>query len=101
MCWRPTNPVHQVGYLHGDGICGTWIHEEGYVIKVISEFIIVVFVLFIVYHVSGYSDIVGRMAEDSMNKAVDEVKAQPDYAANGEVWHAIIVYMAPLMCIVN
>ncbi len=37
------------------------------------------------YYASGYSDIVGRMAEESMNAAVDEVKALPAYAENGEV----------------
>ncbi len=37
------------------------------------------------YYGSGYSDIVGRMAEESMNAAVDEVKALPAYAENGEV----------------
>ena len=31
--------------------------------------------LYAVYYGSGYSDIVGRMAEESMNAAVDEVKA--------------------------
>ena len=29
--------------------------------------------------------IVGRLAEDSMNDAVGEVKALPDYSENGEV----------------
>lgn len=38
-----------------------------------------------VYYGSGYSDLVGRMVEDNMNKAVSEVKAFPSYAANGEV----------------
>lgn len=37
------------------------------------------------YYGGGYCDIVGMMAEDSMNNAVTEVKVLPDYAANGEV----------------
>ena len=37
------------------------------------------------YYSSGYCDIVGRLAEGSMNGAVDEVKALPGYAVNGEV----------------
>ena len=37
------------------------------------------------YYGSGYMKIVGRLAEDSMNDAVGEVKALPDYSVNGEV----------------
>lgn len=33
--------------------------------------------LYAVYYASGYSDIVGRMAEESMNAAVDEVNSGP------------------------
>ncbi len=38
-----------------------------------------------VYYRSGYSDVVGRMVEDCMNKGISEVKALSSYAANGEV----------------
>ena len=38
-----------------------------------------------VYHSSGYCDIIGMAAEKSMNSAVNEVKALPNYADNGEV----------------
>lgn len=49
-----------------------------------------------VYYGSGYIDLVGRMVEDHMNKAVSEVKALPNYAADGEVTNVILwshVYM--------
>lgn len=37
------------------------------------------------YYSGGYGEVVGRMAEDSMNNAVIEVKARPDYDTKGEV----------------
>ena len=42
------------------------------------------------YYGSGYINVVGRMAEESMNGAVDEVKALPGYAENGEVTNVLI-----------
>ena len=44
------------------------------------------------YYSGGYSEVVGRMAEDSMNNAVIEVKALPDYATKGEVCVASGIY---------
>ena len=38
----------------------------------------------LVYYGSGYNEVVGRMVKDCMNKAVDEVKALPDYSTKGE-----------------
>ena len=39
-----------------------------------------------VYFGDGYIDLVGRLAEDNMNDAVEEVKASPDtVGASGEV----------------
>ena len=38
-----------------------------------------------VYYGSGYIDVVRGLAEDSMNAAVEEIKALPGYAENGEV----------------
>ena len=37
------------------------------------------------YYQSGYSDIIGTLAEASVNEAVQQVKALPDYPAKGEV----------------
>ena len=48
--------------------------------------------LIVVYYSGGYSEVVGRMAEDSMNNAVIEVKALPDYATKGEVCVASSIY---------
>ena len=41
--------------------------------------------LYHLYYGSGYMEIVGKLAEDSMNDAVEEVKALPDYSVYGEV----------------
>lgn len=43
------------------------------------------FMIMVVYCDGGYSEIVEKMTEDSMNDAVKEVKALPDYATKGEV----------------
>ena len=42
-------------------------------------------VIFSVYSRHGYIGIVGRLAEQSMQKAVEEVQTLPDYTAKGEV----------------
>lgn len=39
----------------------------------------------IVYYQCGYSDVIGTLAEASMNAAVGQVKALPDYPTKGEV----------------
>ena len=38
-----------------------------------------------VYNCHGYVDIVGRLAEQSMQGAVEEVQTLPDYPTSGEV----------------
>ena len=43
--------------------------------------------LTIVYQGRGYMDLVSRAAEQSMQSAVEEVQARPDYAEKGEVRH--------------
>ena len=53
-----------------------------------------------VYHRNGYIDIVSEEAEMSMQAAVDEAKALPDYDTKGEVCD--IIYYAcvhVLVCI--
>ena len=40
-----------------------------------------------VYDRRGYREVVERVAEESMQKAVEEVKAQPDYSSTGEVMY--------------
>lgn len=47
--------------------------------------------IFSVYNRHGYIDKVSRLAEQSMQKAVEEVQALPDYATKGEV--ILFVYM--------
>ena len=42
-------------------------------------------VIFSVYSRHGYIGIVGRLSEQSMQKAVEEVQTLPDYIAKGEV----------------
>ena len=43
------------------------------------------FNMFSVYNRHGYVSIVGRLAEQSMKRAVEEVQTLPDYATKGEV----------------
>ena len=42
-----------------------------------------------VYHSCGYLQVVERVAEESMRKAVEEVKVLPDYSSSGEV-HVVL-----------
>ena len=39
----------------------------------------------LVYYQSGYSEVIGTLVEVSMNEAVEQVKALPDYPSKGEV----------------
>ena len=45
-----------------------------------------------VYDRRGYREVVERVAEESMQKAVEEVKAQPDYSSTGEVMVLVHVH---------
>ena len=42
--------------------------------------------LFLVYRSLGYMNVVHKVAEMSMNSAVDKIKQRPDYAQAGEVY---------------
>ena len=53
-----------------DAQCASLLHE---------------FNMFSVYNWHGYVSIVGRLAEQSMKRAVEEVQTLPDYATKGEV----------------
>ena len=50
----------------------------------------------IVYDKAGYLETVNTCADVSMKKAIDEVKAQPNYASNGEVVTQNIVHVVGL-----
>ena len=47
---------------------------------------VVVVVFMIVYNRWDYCDIIKRVAEESIYKAVEEVKTQSDYTSYGEVY---------------
>ena len=51
-----------------------------------------------VYDRRGYREVVERVAEESMQKAVEEVKAQPDYSSTGEVMY-MYMYIHVFTCI--
>ena len=40
---------------------------------------------FLVYNRHGYIEVVGQLAQDSMQAAVDEVQSLPEYPTKGEV----------------
>ena len=48
---------------------------------------------FIVYYDRGYVDLVHKFAEDTMNRAVSEVKALSGYNVKGEVSNEIEIFV--------
>ena len=46
---------------------------------------ILIIYIFLVYNRRGYVEVVSRLAEHSMQAAVEEVQTLPDYPTNGEV----------------
>lgn len=56
-------------------------------IKVCNKLCNVIILLYstLVYKHQGYTSLVGRLTEQSMQKAIDEIKERPDYSTKGEV----------------
>ena len=52
---------------------------------------LIIMLCYVVYNDGGYVDLVGRMAEESMNEAVIEVKSLPDYTSAGEVGYECLI----------
>ena len=51
-----------------------------------------------VYNRREYIQIVGRLAEHSMQSAVEEVQSLPDYATKGEVYYMYVVNIISVYC---
>ena len=77
--------IHQLDQVCWPGHCCYIRRGIGHVLKSGSQYLPLA--LTIVYQGRGYMDLVSRAAEQSMQSAVEEVQARPDYAEKGEVRH--------------